>query len=116
MVMLSGRGPNVQITHQPQVANILQSTKSLVKKAIQVNEPYTEKPGKETLTADALSRLYSKHVLCADGNPNWPMLITGNLQDRFPPGTPMNIQEKVLKNNILLRVWMYKHSGYLQPT
>lgn len=56
------------------------------------------KPGKEMLTADALSRLYSKHVICADGNPDWPMLIMGNLQEGFHPGTPMDIQEKVLKN------------------
>ena len=55
------------------------------------------------LTADTLSRLYSKHALCPDGNPNWPMLIMGNLQEGFPPGTPMDIQEKVLKNKHLFK-------------
>ncbi|KAJ9067981.1 hypothetical protein DSO57_1033359 [Entomophthora muscae] len=55
------------------------------------------------LTADALSRLYNKHILCTDGDPDWPMLIMGNLQEGFPPGTPMNIQEKVLKNKYLFK-------------
>lgn len=55
------------------------------------------------ITADALSRLYSKHVLCADGNPNWPMLIMGNLQKVFPPGTSMYIQERVLKNKHMFK-------------
>ncbi|KAJ9052929.1 hypothetical protein DSO57_1029171 [Entomophthora muscae] len=58
------------------------------------------------LTADVLSRLYSKHVLCADGNPDCPMLIMGNLQEGFSPGTPIDIQEKVLKTNICSRMYM----------
>ncbi|KAJ9048297.1 hypothetical protein DSO57_1036455 [Entomophthora muscae] len=60
-------------------------------------------PGKEILTADALSRLYSKHVLCADGDPDWPMLIMGDFQEGFLPRTPMDIQEKVLKNKHLFK-------------
>ena len=78
----------------------------------------TYKPGKEMLTADALSRLYKKHSSGNEGlDPDWPMLIMGNLQEGFPPGVTMITQEKVLKNKHLFKnVYGTLHQSYPTAT
>ena len=62
------------------------------------------KPGKEMVTVDALSRLYTRMAQGINQlNPDWSMLVMKDLNKGFQPNTLMQTQEMVIKNKHLFR-------------
>lgn len=63
------------------------------------------KPGKELVTADALSRLMVRSVEGSDClDPDWPMLFAGDISKNFPPETSPATCNMVLLNKEKFRM------------
>lgn len=63
------------------------------------------KPGKELVTADALSRLMVGSVKGSDHpDPDWPMLFAGDISKDFPPGASTATCNMVLLNKEKFRM------------